>query len=324
MSGATIPDSRDAGSPRQGRPRGFLTLADIPVADWTAVWDRAAYLDKHRLATSLSGKTIALVMEKASTRTRVSFEVAAYELGGNSTVLQSEGSQLARGEPAEDTARVLSGYCHAIVVRTFGQERVAAFARAASVPVINGLSDQHHPCQVATDVHTVRQHFGARWPSLRYAWIGDGNNMAQSWIEAAGMFGLDLVLACPDGFAPDPLLVAAARTEQAQLGKGAITLTTDPRVAAEGAHVLSTDVWASMGQESEVAKRKAAFVGYRIDEPLLARAASDAIVLHCLPAHRGEEITSEVLDGPRSLAWVQATNRLHVAKAILERVMSAA
>jgi ornithine carbamoyltransferase len=302
--------------------RGFLTLADIPVEVWPAVWDRAAYLEQHRLATSLAGKTIALVMEKASTRTRVSFEVAAYELGGNSTVLQTEGTQLGRGEPAEDTARVLSGYCHAIVVRTFGQDRVAAFARAASVPVINGLSDQHHPCQVATDLHTVRQHFGARWQELRYAWIGDGNNMAQSWIEAAGMFGLHLAVACPDGFAPDPQLVNAARAELARLGKGSITLTTDPRVAAAGADVLSTDVWASMGQEAEAARRKAAFAGYRIDEPLLALGTPEAIVLHCLPAHRGEEITSEVLDGPRSLVWAQATNRLHVAKAILERVMS--
>jgi ornithine carbamoyltransferase len=299
--------------------RGFLTLADVPVAAWPALWDRAAYLEQNRLAPSLAGKTVALVMEKASTRTRVSFEVAAYELGGNSTVLASEGSQLARGEPAEDTARVLSAYCHAIVVRTFGQDRVAAFARAASVPVINGLSDQHHPCQVATDLHTVRQHFGKdRLPELRYAWIGDGNNMAQSWIEAAGMFGLHLVLACPQGFGPDAQLVNTARAQLAKLGRGSLTLTT-----SAGAHVLSTDVWASMGQESEVAARKAAFAGYQINQALLARAASDAIVLHCLPAHRGEEITSDVLDGPQSLAWIQAGNRLHVAKAILEHVMLA-
>lgn len=300
--------------------RGFLTLADIPVEHWPAVWDRTAYLEANRLATSLAGKTIALVMEKASTRTRVSFEVAAYELGGHSTVLSSDGTQLGRGEPAEDTARVLSSYCHAIVVRTFGQERVATFAKAASVPVINGLSDQHHPCQVATDLYTVRQHFG-RIDGLRYAWIGDGNNMAQSWIEAAGMFGLDLALACPEGFAPDPLLVGAARAEQQRLGRGSIQLTTDPKVAAAGSHVLSTDVWASMGQEAEAARRRAAFAGYRIDNALLALGAPEAIVLHCLPAHRGEEITGEVLDGPRSLAWVQAANRLHVAKAILEYVM---
>lgn len=302
-------------------PRGFLTLHDIPPTAWPALWDRAAYLERNRLQSTLTGKTVALVMEKSSTRTRVSFEVAAYELGGHSTVLQSEGTQLGRGEPAEDTARVLSAYCHAIVVRTFGQDRVAAFAKAATVPVVNGLSDQHHPCQVATDLHTVRQHFGARWSRLRYAWIGDGNNMANSWIEAAGMFGFELALACPDGFAPDPEVIAMARAEQARLGRGGILVTSDPPEAVAGAHVVSTDVWASMGQEAEAARRRAAFIGYRVDDGLLAEAASDAIVLHCLPAHRGEEVTSEVLDGPRSLAWVQAANRLHVGKAILEYVL---
>jgi len=312
--------SGSGGSEGRARPRGFLTLADIPVSTWPAIWDRTAILERHRLARSLAGKTIALVFEKASTRTRVSFEVAAYELGGHAVVLQSEGSQLARGEPAEDTARVLSSYCHAIVVRTFAQERVEAFARAASVPVINGLSDQHHPCQVATDLYTVRQHFG-RISGLRYAWIGDGNNMASSWIEAAGLFGLDLALACPRGFAPDPRIVAAARAAQQQQGAGSIVLTEEPEAAAAGAHVLSTDVWASMGQEAEAAARRAAFARYQVDARLLARAASDAIVLHCLPAHRGEEIAGDVLDGPRSLAWVQAANRLHMAKALLEHVL---
>jgi ornithine carbamoyltransferase len=297
-----------------------LTLADIPVDAWPAVWDRTAHLEQNRLATTLAGKTVALVMEKASTRTRVSFEVAAYELGGNSTVLSSDGTQLGRGEPAEDTARVLSSYCHAIVVRTFGQERVATFAKAASIPVVNGLTDQHHPCQVATDLYTVRQHFG-RIDGLRYAWIGDGNNMAHSWIEAAGMFGLELALACPEGFAPDPLLVIAAGARQQELGRGSIELTTDPTIAATGAHVISTDVWASMGQEAEAARRRAAFTGFCVDAALLARAAPEGQVLHCLPAHRGEEITGDVLDGPRSLAWVQAGNRLHVAKSILEYVM---
>jgi ornithine carbamoyltransferase len=300
-------------------PRGFLTLGDIAVEDWPSVFDRAATFGQSRLATTLAGKTVAVVMEKASTRTRVSFEVGVFELGGHAVVLQSEGSQIARGEPPEDTARVLASYCQAIVVRTFGQERIAAFARASSVPVINALTDQHHPCQVATDLYTVREHFG-RIAGLRYAWIGDGNNMAQSWIEAAGLFGLDLVVACPNGYAPDAQLVNAARSLQQRSG-GSLTLTTDPAVAADGAHVLSTDVWASMGQEAEAAQRKAAFAGYRIDQALLERAASDAIVLHCLPAHRGEEITSDVLDGPRSLAWVQAANRLPVAKALLEHVM---
>ena len=186
--------------------------------------------------------------------------------------------------------------------------------------MINALTDQHHPCQVATDLFTVLEHFETL-EGLRYAWIGDGNNMAQSWIEAAGMFGLDLALACPDGFGPDPLMVAAARDAQARLGRGSITLTTDPAKAATGAHVVSTDVWASMGQEDEAARRRAAFAGYCVDAAMVSRAAANAIVLHCLPAHRGEEITGDVLDGPRSLAWVQAENRLHVGKVLLEHVV---
>lgn len=301
-------------------PRGFLTLGDVAVEQWPALFDRAAFLKANRVQRTLAGKAVALVFEKASTRTRVSFEVGVFELGGHAVVLTSQGSQIARGEPIEDTARVLSGYCHAIVLRTFGQERVAQLAQHASVPVVNGLSDQHHPCQVATDLFTVREHFG-RIDGLRYAWIGDGNNMAASWIEAAGLFGLDLVLACPDGFAPDAQLVQAARDSQKAHGRGSIELTADPKEAAKGAHVLSTDVWASMGQEEDAARRRVAFKGYCIDGALVKTAASDAIVLHCLPAHRGEEITGDVLDGPRSLAWVEAENRLHVGKAILEHVL---
>jgi ornithine carbamoyltransferase len=297
-------------------PRGFLTMGDVQPAQWPALFDRAAYLKANRTQKTLAGKSVALVFEKASTRTRVSFEVGVFELGGHAVVLSSQGSQIARGEPIEDTARVLSGYCQGIVLRTFGQERVAQLAKHASVPVINGLSDQHHPCQVATDLFTVREKFG-RIDGLRYAWVGDGNNMANSWIEAAGLFGLELRLACPTGFGPDADLVRAARDRGAKL-----TLTTDPREAAEGAHVISTDVWASMGQEDEAAARRAAFAGYCVDRALLDRGAPDAIVLHCLPAHRGEEITGDVLDGPRSLAWIQAENRLHVGKAILEHAIA--
>jgi ornithine carbamoyltransferase len=304
--------------------RDFLTLADVPAAAWPALWDRTWELEHSRgnadHAQPFARKTLALVFEKASTRTRVSFEVAATELGGASSYLSTDGTQIGRGEPVEDTARVLASYCHAIVVRTFAQDRVAAFARHAAVPVLNGLSDTHHPCQVATDLYTVRRHFGDL-AGRTYAWIGDGNNMANSWIEAAGMFGLDLRLACPDGYQPDPRILQAARAGQDKLGRGSIALTTQPREAAAGAHVVSTDVWASMGQEAEAARRRAAFAGYCVDAELLAVAAPDAIVLHCLPAHRGEEITGEVLDGPRSLAWVQAANRLHVAKALLEWVM---
>jgi ornithine carbamoyltransferase len=295
-------------------PRGLLTLGDIEVSDWPQLFDRTAKLKAERARVrpaSLAGMTVALVFEKPSTRTRVSFQVAAYELGANSVELSSTTSQLGRGEPLADTARILSGYCHAIVMRTFGQDRVIELARAATIPVINGLTDQHHPCQVATDLFTVREHFGAI-DGLRYAWIGDGNNMASSWIEAAGIFGLELVLACPDGFAP---------AAQRRLGRGSIAVTTDPQKAATGAHVISTDVWASMGQEDDAARRRAAFAGYCVDAAMVSRAAANAIVLHCLPAHRGEEISGDVLDGPRSLAWVQGENRLHVGKVLLEHVV---
>ena len=305
------------------RPLSFLTLGDISTDDWPRLFDRAATLKAERdrvRPTPLAGMTVALVFDKPSTRTRVSFQVAAYELGGQTVEMSLATSQIGRGEPISDTARILSAYCHAIVVRTFGQDRIAEYAKWATVPVINGLSDQHHPCQVATDLFTVREHFGAI-DGLRYAWIGDGNNMANSWLEAAGMFGLDLALACPDGFAPDSALVAAARAAQGRLGKGSITLTTEPGEAVVGAHVVSTDVWASMGQEEDAAPRRAAFAGYCVDAALVSRAAANAIVLHCLPAHRGEEISGDVLDGPRSLAWVQGENRLHVGKVLLEHVV---
>lgn len=305
--------------------RDFLTLADIPAAEWPAVIARAAALKDERRRgvrhTALAGKTVALVFEKASTRTRVSFEVGVFELGGHAVVLSSAGSQIARGEPIEDTARVLSGYCHAIMIRTFGQDRVEAMARHAWVPVVNGLSDQHHPCQVASDLLTVHEHFGAV-TGLRYAWVGDGNNMAASWIEAAGIFGFDLALACPDGFSPDPAIVATARTAQQAQGRGSITLTTKPEEAVAGAHVVSTDVWASMGQEEEAEKRRRAFAGYCVDEALMAKADPSARALHCLPAHRGEEISAGVIDHPDSLIWVQAENRLHMQKAILERLLA--
>jgi ornithine carbamoyltransferase len=291
----------------------FLTLADLD--DWPGLWKRAAELKKNRVNRHLAGKSIAVVLEKASTRTRVSFEVGVFELGGHAVVLATQGSQLARGEPIEDTARVLSGYCHGIVLRTFGQARVAAMAKWATVPVINGLTDEHHPCQIAADLFTTLERFG-RVDGLRYAWIGDGNNMANSWIEAAGLFGLELALATPEGYRPDAAVLAEARARGAR-----ITLTADPREAARGAHVVSTDVWASMGQEDEAEARRRAFAGYCVDGALLATAARDAIVLHCLPAHRGEEITAEVLDGPQSAAWQQAENRLHVQKAILERLV---
>lgn len=301
--------------------RDFLTLSDIPTGHWPAIWARAITLKRERAAGlrhhALAGKSVALVFEKASTRTRVSFEVGVYELGGHAVVINAQGSQIARGEPIEDTARVLSGYCHAIMLRTFGHARVEALARAATVPVINGLTDQHHPCQLAADLQTVVERFGDV-TTPRYAWIGDGNNMANSWIEAAGLFGLQLTLACPPGYDPDPTVLAQARARQAASGRGQVMVVRDPQQAARGAHVVSTDVWASMGQEAETAARAAAFAGFCVDEHLLSNADPAAITLHCLPAHRGEEISAGLLEAPNAAVWQQAENRLHAQKAILE------
>jgi ornithine carbamoyltransferase len=304
--------------------RDFLTLADVPRDAWPALWRRAGELKALRArgerTPTLAGRSVALVFEKASTRTRVSFEVGVFDLGGHAVVLSSQGSQIARGEPIEDTARVLSGYCHAIVLRTFGQARVEALARWASVPVVNGLSDEHHPCQIASDLFTVIERFG-RIDGVRYAWIGDGNNMANSWIEAAGLFGLDLALACPEGYRPDPGVLAAARQRQSASGQGRIVVTADPREAARGADVVSTDVWASMGQEEEMAQRARAFAGYVVDDAIMEAADPSAIFLHCLPAHRGEEVTASVIDGRQSRIFDEAENRLHAQKAILLELM---
>lgn len=272
----------------------------------------------HGPARWLSGRHVALVMEKASTRTRVGFEVAVRELGGHATVLTSDGSQLGRGEPIEDTARVLSRFCHAIVFRTFGDDRLQAMARASAVPVINALTDREHPCQIVADLLTIRERFGTL--AVRVAWIGDGNNVALSWIHAAGALGLRLALACPAGFRPAP-----AAIERARRAGALVEVVDDPRQAAAGADVVMTDVWASMGQEAEAVHRAQAFAGYCVDDALLGHAAERAIVLHCLPAYRGKEIAAEVLDGPRGAAiWDQAENRLHTHKAILELALTGA
>jgi ornithine carbamoyltransferase len=301
--------------------RDFLSLADLSADEIDGLMARAAALKAARAAgqptPSLSGRVLGMIFEKASTRTRVSFEVGMYELGGHAVYLAAEGSQIARGEPIQDTARVLGGYCHGIVIRTFGQHRAETLARWSPVPVINGLTDLHHPCQILADLFTAHELFGeVRRP--RYAWIGDGNNMANSWLDAAATLGLELTLACPAGYDPDPAVLAAARARLGRLGRGAVRVVRDPIEAARGADVLSTDVWASMGQEGEAEARRKAFAGFLVDDRLLAQASSAAIVLHCLPAHRGEEISAQVIDGPRSAVWRQAENRLHVQKAVLE------
>ena len=260
-----------------------------------------------------------MVFEKASTRTRASFEIAMFELGGHALYLGMQGSQLERGEPLRDTARVLRGYCHAIMLRTFGHERAEEMARYAAVPVINGLTDLLHPCQVLADLQTVVQRFGAddvghTLRAAKYAWVGDGNNMANSWIEAAGILGLDLAIACPAGYEPDAGVLARARATE----RGRITMVREPAAAVAGRNVISTDVFASMGQEAEADARRQAFAGFCIDAALMRGAAPDAMVLHCLPAHRGEEITDDVIEGPASAVWQQAENRLHAQKALLE------
>ena len=264
----------------------------------------------------LSGKSVALVFEKASTRTRVSLEVAVNELGGYPVVVTSSTSQMGRGEPLSDTARVLSRMVHAITFRTSSDDRLLELARHSSVPVLNALTDGAHPMQLLADLQTVRRSLG-RLEGLRYAWIGDGNNMACSWVEVAGLLGLTLVLACPRGYEPGASLIAKARERGATLN-----LTHDPREAARGANVISTDVFASMGQEQERQQRLRAFQGMGVTRELTAEAAPGHIVLHCLPAHRGEEIETEVLEGPHSVVWDQAEARLRTAKAALVWALS--
>jgi ornithine carbamoyltransferase len=268
----------------------------------------------------LRGRTLGLIFEKSSTRTRISFEVGMYQLGGHSLFLSSQDLQMGRGETIADTARVLSRYLDGLVVRTFGHERVEEMARWASIPVINGLSDQHHPCQVLADLLTIREKKGTL-PGIRVAYVGDGNNMANSWMEGASRWGIDLRLACPPGYEPDRNLFEQARRETARFG-GRIKITHNPMEAVEGADVVYTDVWTSMGQEGEREERLRAFRGFQVGRQLLGRAKPEALVMHCLPAHRGEEITDEVMDGPRSVVWDQAENRLHVQKAILLQLLT--
>jgi ornithine carbamoyltransferase len=263
-----------------------------------------------------------MIFEKASTRTRVSFEVGMYELGGHAVYLSTQGTQIGRGEPLRDTARVLGRYCHGIVIRTFGHDVAEELARFAPVPVVNGLTDLSHPCQVLADLFTVWERLGpaALEPgAARFAWIGDGNNMSHSWIEAAAILGLDLSIACPEGYDPDAEVLGRARKEGDF--RAHVEVVRTPAEAARGRNVLSTDVWASMGEESEQVMRARAFANFRIDDALLHLAAPQAIVLHCLPAHRGEEITDAVLEGPHSVVFQQAENRLHIQKAILERLL---
>ncbi|MBT0664230.1 ornithine carbamoyltransferase [Geobacter pelophilus] len=295
--------------------RHFLALSQYSKAELDALFKLTGELKakqksglEHHL---LKGKSVALIFEKSSTRTRISFEVGVFQLGGQPLFISSATSQMGRGEPIKDTARVMSRYCDGVMIRTYGQEIVDEFAQYSNVPVINGLTDKFHPCQIMADIFTVIEHKG-RYDGLSYAWVGDGNNMANTWIEAAAIFGFELRLACPKGYEPDAGVLAWAKDRGAKL-----VLTTDPREAVAGADVLNTDVWASMGQEAEQKVREKAFAGYCLDDALLSLAKPDCLVLHCLPAHRGEEISDSVIEGPRSVVWDEAENRLHVQKAIM-------
>ena len=294
----------------------LISIADLSAAEIRALIGRGLTLKKMlaegREHKTLAGRTLAMIFEKSSTRTRVSFEVGMFQLGGHALFLSSRDIQIGRGEPIRDTARILSGYADAIGIRTFGHDRVTELAKWGTIPVVNFLSDLLHPCQVLADLMTIREHFGT--DSVPVCYLGDGNNMANSWINAAGVLGFRLRLGCPAGHEPDAGVLDWARGQTS----ADIAVTTDPAEAVKGAKVVYTDVWESMGEEGTKTDEFAAFRPFAVTDELLAGADANAVVLHCLPAHRGEEITDAVMEGPRSLVFPQAANRLHLQKAILE------
>jgi len=296
--------------------RHFLSLDDLNADEFRAVLGRATALGRmHRAGerhAPLAGRVLAMIFEKSSTRTRLSFEAGMAQLGGHAVFLSPRDTQLGRGEPIEDTARVLARMCDAVMLRTSAHENVERFAAVSTVPVINGLTDRCHPCQLLADMQTFTELRGDI-AGRTVAWIGDGNNMCHSYINAARILGFELRIACPGDFSPDPAIVARAGN--------AVRVADDPARAVEGADLVTTDVWASMGQESEQAARSAAFRGYQVDRRLMGRAAPDALFMHCLPAHRGEEVAADVIDGSQSVVWDQAENRMHAQKALLELLL---
>ncbi|MGH2796011.1 MAG: ornithine carbamoyltransferase [Actinomycetota bacterium] len=297
--------------------RDFLSIDDLDTGELDELLDRAAKMKADRKPSkALAGKTIAMVFEKPSTRTRISFEVGIAELGAHALPLSSAELQLGRGETIEDTGRVLSRYVHGVVVRTFEQERLERLADAATIPVINALSDLEHPCQALADLLTIREVKG-KLQGVKLTYVGDGNNVAHSLLLAGALAGMDVAVATPPGYEPIPQIAKRA-AEIAEATGGSVEVTTDAVAAVTGTDVVYTDVWASMGQEREAEERRLIFAPYQVNPVLLARAADGAIVLHCLPAHRGEEIADEVIDGPHSFVWDQAENRLHTQKALME------
>jgi len=292
----------------------FLTLQDLPKSDILAIVERATIL-KHnpKLASSQARKTLGMIFEKSSTRTRVAFESAMTQMDGASLFLNSGDSQLGRGEPIADTARVLSRMVDCLAIRTFEHRKLEQFAEHSTIPVINALTDDFHPCQLLADMQTYNEHRGSV-SGKRVAWIGDGNNMCQSYINAASVFDFELIIACPEGFEPHPDLVSKYSDR--------VSILYEPKQAAKNVDLVVTDVWASMGKEDEQVKRRASFVNYKITAELMALAASDALFMHCLPAHRGEEVSAEVIDANDSIVWDEAENRMHSQKALLEALLA--
>ncbi|MDR0588669.1 MAG: ornithine carbamoyltransferase [Burkholderiales bacterium] len=295
-------------------PKHFLTFADLSRQDITYLFSRARLLKERvyagQYANTLKGKTLAMIFEKASTRTRVSFEIGIMQLGGNAVVLSGNDTQIARGEPVPDTARVISSMADGVMIRTFHQKMVETFAEYSRVPVINGLTDEHHPCQVLTDLYTFFEHRGSI-AGKTVTWIGDANNMLYSWIQAAAVMDFAVRYAAPEGYRVD-------MSRLSEKEKTHLEFCADPADAMKNAALVSTDVWVSMGQEAENAKRRRAFEGFQVTGELMGHAAPNAVFMHCLPAHRGEEVTAEVIDGGQSLVWAEAENRLHAQKALIE------
>jgi len=299
--------------------KDFLTVLDLSANELQRLIKRSIELKSGVDANKcpLIGKSIGLLFEKSSTRTRVSLEVGVYQLGGQSIYMNPKEIQIGRGETIHDSAKVLSRYLNGIIIRTYSHNTLTEFASYASIPVVNGLSDLHHPCQALADLMTVYEKKG-KLKGLRLAFIGDGNNVAHSLIEAASLTGMHIILACPKGYEPDPDVLEKARTSSS----GQITVIREPAEAAANADVVYTDVWVSMGQEKDASRKKRKFKKYQINGELLSHAKKDALVLHCMPAHRGEEITDEIMDSPQSAVFDQAENRLHTQKALLEFLLS--
>ena len=298
----------------------YLQFSDFTAAEYDYLLARAALIKKkfktYEKHHTLVDRTLAMIFEKASTRTRVSFEAGMYQLGGSVVHLTTNDSQLGRAEPIEDSARVISRMTDLVMIRTFGQDKIERFAQYSRVPVINGLTNEFHPCQILADIFTFIEHRGSIAGKV-VAWVGDGNNMANTWLQAADLLGFTVHVSTPNGYEVDEKLAFGGRTARA----GCYKIFSNPKEACQGAHLVTTDVWTSMGYEAENEERRKAFTNWCVDADMMAAAQPDALFMHCLPAHRGEEVTAEVIDGAQSVVWDEAENRMHVQKALMEYLL---